>query len=181
MLWHVGRALSYGEGVAFWALAAMVPVQALRPADWVPTVTTGAPLWSTSPLVGVKPGWIKPLDVSSYTTRARPALSISRPCRSHLLTAAAANDAYVSPLLRDRPSRRHTDSRPLEGQYAWLDADDWDDDRHAELVTTGAEVWSVASGGGPGNRHLEPPGHPRAGWQLGDRLGEGLAWAAASG
>jgi len=71
-----------------------------------------------------------------------------------LLFAATEADVYVAPLLRDRPSRQHRRSRPLEGRHAWLDADDWDDDRQAELVTTGAKVWSVASGGGPGNRHL---------------------------
>lgn len=71
-----------------------------------------------------------------------------------LLDAAPDADVYVAPLLRDRPGRSQTNSRALEGSYAWLDADDWDEDRQAELLSTGVQVWSVASGGHSGSRHL---------------------------
>src|SRR5258706_7182981 len=47
-----------------------------RPPSWRSTVTTGAPAWSASPLVGVKPCCSRPLVVSSYSTSAAPVWSM---------------------------------------------------------------------------------------------------------
>lgn len=71
-----------------------------------------------------------------------------------LLERAGASDTFVAPLLRDAPSRRYAESRALEGSVAWLDADGWDEARHAELLSAGSQVWPVDSGGRPGHRHL---------------------------
>ncbi len=71
-----------------------------------------------------------------------------------LLSAATGADVYVAPLLRDAPSRRQAISRPLVGRFAWLDADDWDDQRHRELRICSAQLWTVASGGSPTSQHL---------------------------
>ncbi len=71
-----------------------------------------------------------------------------------LLRQAAEADVYMAPLLRDRPSRGHTRSRPKPGRYAWMDADNWDDERHSQLLRSGVEILSVASGGTSVSRHL---------------------------
>jgi hypothetical protein len=71
-----------------------------------------------------------------------------------LLSEALVADIYVCPLLRDKPNRRKADSHPLMGRYAWMDADGWDDERQALLLSTGLEVLTVGSGGPKGGRHL---------------------------
>jgi len=52
---------------------------------------------------------------------------------SELLPQADSCDVYVAPLLRSAPNRRNADSEPLDGQHAWLDADEWDEDRERVL------------------------------------------------
>lgn len=86
-----------------------------------------------------------------------------------LLPRASTCDTYVAPLLRDAPNRRAADSAPLPGRYAWLDADEWDEDRQRVLDGLHTRVLTVESGGGPGRLQLyvdlgrELPGHIVAG------------------
>lgn len=72
-----------------------------------------------------------------------------------LLKLAATCDIYAAPLLRDKPNRRKADSAPIEGRFLWLDADEWDDDRQAELDRLEVPVLVVESGS-PGHLHLYP-------------------------
>lgn len=67
---------------------------------------------------------------------------------------AATADVYCTVLLRDAPSRRYGDSQPLSGRTPWIDADNWSEAQHAQLLSWGCQVWRVASGGGPHRRHV---------------------------
>ena len=75
-----------------------------------------------------------------------------------LLDAAAAaageHDVFITPLLRDRPTRRMTASAPLTSRYVWLDCDDWTNQIASELAELGLPVHLVDSGGVGLRRHV---------------------------
>lgn len=68
--------------------------------------------------------------------------------------AGSPADVFVSPLLRDRPSRSQDASAPLPGSWGWIDADPWTDEQQALLDAFDTRVVTVHSGGRPENRHL---------------------------
>ena len=65
-----------------------------------------------------------------------------------LLEKSAADDIFVTVLLRSAPNRRVKTSRALRGRYAWIDADPWDEERNARLASAGRPIHRVSSGGG---------------------------------
>lgn len=73
---------------------------------------------------------------------------------SELLTQSVSSDVFVTVMLRSRPSRKRGTGTALPGQFAWLDADPWDDERNRLLVDAGSPVHRVSSGGPGGGEHV---------------------------
>lgn len=73
---------------------------------------------------------------------------------NNCLAMADQGDVYAGVLLRERPSRRQSESLALPGYWAWMDADDWDSARQTELESFDTQIITVMSGGKPEKRHL---------------------------
>jgi len=61
------------------------------------------------------------------------------PQRQHLLddvsaAVAGGEDVFITPLLRDAPTRAVHKSKPLPGRFVWLDVDDWSQDLERDLT-----------------------------------------------
>lgn len=94
-------------------------------------------------------------------------------------------DVFITPLLRDAPSRKIDRSRPLPGRYIWLDVDDWTPELEQALKELGLPCLLVDSGGLGVRRHAyldvgpELPGEQLADYA--DRLAKLLGTDAAGG
>ncbi len=68
--------------------------------------------------------------------------------------AAGEEDVFVTPLLRDRPSRQKGKSQPVAGRLVWLDVDEWSTELEQELRRLGLPCHVVDSGGIGDRRHV---------------------------
>lgn len=80
------------------------------------------------------------------------------PQRQHLLddvsaAVAGGEDVFITPLLRDAPTRAVHKSKPLPGRFVWLDVDDWSQDLERDLTEVGLPCHLVDSGGVGDRRH----------------------------
>jgi len=78
--------------------------------------------------------------------------------RQHLLddvsaAVARGEDVFITPLLRDAPSRALDKSQPLPARWVWLDVDDWSQDLERDLIELGLPCHLVDSGGIGDRRH----------------------------
>jgi len=78
--------------------------------------------------------------------------------RQHLLddvsaAVARGEDVFITPLLRDAPSRALDKSQPLPARWVWLDVDDWSQDLERDLIALGLPCHLVDSGGIGDRRH----------------------------
>jgi len=78
--------------------------------------------------------------------------------RQHLLddvsaAVARGEDVFITPLLRDAPSRALNKSQPLPARWVWLDVDGWSQDLERDLIALGLPCHLVDSGGIGDRRH----------------------------
>ena len=66
---------------------------------------------------------------------------------------ASLRDVFITPLLRDAPSRQQGESAPLPGRYVWLDVDGWTAEVESALRDLGLPGLLVDSGGLGKRRH----------------------------
>ena len=78
--------------------------------------------------------------------------------RQHLLedvsaAVARGEDVFITPLLRDAPTRALDKSQPRPARFVWLDVDGWSQDLERNLIALGLPCHLVDSGGIGDRRH----------------------------
>jgi len=78
--------------------------------------------------------------------------------RQHLLedvsaAVARGEDVFITPLLRDAPTRALDKSQPRPARSVWLDVDGWSQDLERDLIALGLPCHLVDSGGIGDRRH----------------------------